>query len=49
MGEFAVETTLKTLIGNRKYVGSPCKEDTYRLTILGIACTIKALELLSNA
>jgi hypothetical protein len=47
IGEFAIDRTMTTLISNRKDVAPPCKNDTYRLTTLGIICTIKALELLA--
>ena len=47
IGEFADERPLDTLITNRKDVTPPCKHDVYRLTTLGIACAIKALELVA--
>jgi hypothetical protein len=48
IGELAVERTLETLITNGKDVAPPCRHDVYRLTTLGIVCTIKALELLAE-
>jgi len=48
IGEFAVERTLATLITNRKDVAPPRGRDVYRLTTLGIACTVKALDLVAE-
>jgi len=49
IGQHAVEQTLATLITNRKDIAPPCKDDAYRLTVLGMVCTIEALELLAEA
>ena len=48
IGEYALEQTLGTLIRNGKDVAPPSKHDAYHLTALGMACTIKALELLAE-
>lgn len=48
LGEYTAERTRKSLITSRKDVSAPCKDDAYRLTSLGIVCTIKALEIFAS-